>query len=203
LKSNLSRLSTILLKIVINCKTYYVCGILNKYMKSTLKLTLALIASPFLFQSCCPETVTPSKAVKQEVSGSQEGMNYTCNTKCYQEETAWSTGCDYSKSGWATYTKYNAYSCVAVYAGQNNYAGSVHFSCVNNGKVTITITLCDGWELADDAESVKIQGYSSAPSGKPAPGKFTTYKGNELTIEVDAACFYGIHLDVRKEVACN
>ncbi len=128
---------------------------------------------------------------------------YTCDTRCWQEETGWSTGCKYvDKGSWATYTKYQAYNCVAIYAGQNMYAGTAHFSCVNNGKVTITITLADGWELAPGNESVKIQGYSTAPDSKPSPGKFA-YKGSCLTVEVCASCFYGIHLDLRKEVACD
>ena len=38
----------------------------------------------------------------------------------------------------------------------------------------------------------------TAPSGNPAPGQFTYYKGRELEIVVDAANFYGIHLDVAK-----
>ncbi len=173
-------------------------------MKPTLKIALVavLATTAFLMPSCRKETSNPVKAQKTAMVAGSESASYTCDTRCFQEETAWSNGCNYSKSGWAMYTKYNAYGCTPVYAGQNNYAGSASFSCVTDGKVTITIHLTDGWELAPGDESVKIEGYSSAPSGKPAPGKFT-YKGNELTIVVCAACYYGIHLDVRKQVACE
>lgn len=167
-------------------------------MKTSIKFTLwALIAVPFLMQSCKKETIRPNS--KNE-SLEQRSV---CDSKCYQEETAWSDGCKYTqKGGWATYTKYSPYSCVTLYGGQTINVGSASFSCVNNGKVTITINLTCGWELAPGKESVKIETYNSAPNSKPVPGHFT-YKGNCLTIEVDAACFYGIHLDVRKEIACN
>lgn len=52
------------------------------------------------------------------------------------------------------------------------------------------------WVFQDVADAIKIQGYETAPSGNPAPGQFTYYKGRELEIVVDAANFYGIHLDV-------
>jgi hypothetical protein len=45
--------------------------------------------------------------------------------------------------------------------------------------VTITLTSLNGAILQDGNETVKIQGYDSAPSGNPAPGQFTTYKGTE------------------------
>lgn len=166
-------------------------------MKNTFKFTLwALLSVPFMIQSCKQETVKPNS--KNE---SLEMRGY-CESKCYQEETAWGDGCNYSKKGgWATYSKYGANHCVTLWGGQNINVGTACFSCVNNGKVTITIQLACGWELAPGKESVKIEKYSSAPCEKPVPGKFT-YKGSCLTVEVDAACFYGIHLDVRKEVPC-
>jgi len=79
----------------------------------------------------------------------------------------------------------------------------IFFPAVAEGQVTITISLEDGWELdPSETESVKIQGYSNAPSGNPAPGRFTTYNGNNLTVTVPEFNFYGIHLDVLKAIPC-
>ncbi len=126
--------------------------------------------------------------------------------KCYEsnDETAWVNGPRYiARGNWATYTPY-AEGDVVIYAGQHHVAGSANFSAVSDGKVTITISLADGWSLQEGDNAVKIQGYSVAPSGNPSPGRFTTYKGNDLEVTVNASNFYGIHLDVRGmvEVPC-
>lgn len=122
---------------------------------------------------------------------------------CYKDETAWATGPRYVEQGnWATYTPYVADTPINIYAGQHYLVGTVTFSEVVDGKVTITITLTDGAVLQEGGETVKIQGYDEAPSGNPAPGLFTTYKGTETTITVDAFNFYGIHLDVKRVVEC-
>lgn len=122
---------------------------------------------------------------------------------CYQDETAWSAGSRYVAQGnWATYTPYEADSTVDIFAGQTYLVGTAHFSEVVDGKVTITLSALNGARLQDVAESVKIQGYDVAPSGNPAPGLFTTYKGTETTITVDAYAYYGIHLDVQRVVDC-
>jgi len=80
--------------------------------------------------------------------------------------------------------------------------GTVTFSEVVDGKVTITLAALNGARLQDVAQAVKIQGYETEPSGNPAPGQFTTYKGNETTVTVDAYAYYGIHLDVQRVVDC-
>ncbi|HMM17277.1 MAG TPA: hypothetical protein PKC47_07060 [Petrimonas sp.] len=122
---------------------------------------------------------------------------------CYQDETAWAAGSRYVAQGnWATYTPYVANTPVNVFAGQNYLVGTVTFSEVVDGKVTITLAALNGARLQSVAESVKIQGYETAPSGNPAPGLFTTYKGNETTVIVDAYAYYGIHLDVQRVVDC-
>lgn len=122
---------------------------------------------------------------------------------CYQDETAWAAGSRYVAQGnWATYTPYVANTPVNVFAGQNYLVGTVTFSEVVDGKVTITLAALNGARLQGVAESVKIQGYETAPSGNPAPGLFTTYKGNETTVIVDAYAYYGIHLDVQRVVDC-
>lgn len=130
---------------------------------------------------------------------------------CYQQETAWAAGTRYVKKGnWATYTPYQYPTTTAIklYAGQTYEAGSVTFSDVVNGNITITITLGSDWSLQVDEygnilpEAVKIQGYETTPpASNPSPGQFA-YKGNSLTVTVPAFNFYGIHLDVRKQVVC-
>ena len=144
----------------------------------------------------------------------------------YQDETAWSAGNRYNpricttnpKNGketctgggnWATYTKYEyAAKTVDLIAGQNQKAGTVTFSDVNDGKVTITIDIASGWRFKPVAENVKIQGYTTAPSGNPVPGRFTTHKGQasgtQYRVEVGAFNYYGVHVDVQKvtEVPC-
>lgn len=122
---------------------------------------------------------------------------------CYADETAWAAGPRYTLQGnWGTYTPYVANTPINVYAGQTYLVGTVTFSEVVNGKVTITLTSLNGGRLQDVAESVKIQGYNEAPSGNPAPGQFFTYKGTETTVTVDAYPFYGIHLDAQRVVDC-
>lgn len=54
------------------------------------------------------------------------------------------------------------------------------FSAVGGGMVTITITLNEGWRLKAGIEAVKIQGYTSAPSGNPSPGHLRLIKGNRF-----------------------
>lgn len=128
------------------------------------------------------------------------------NQTCYQEETAWVDGDDYTNQGsWATYTSYNGTAMSeTIFAGQTLNAGTASFSAPDsNGDVTITITLNSGWSLQNVTEPVKIQGYENAPSGNPSPGTFTTYTGSDLTITVPAYDFYGIHLDVQKEISCE
>jgi len=121
--------------------------------------------------------------------------------KCYQGETAWASGSRYvSRGNWATFTQYSVGS-VNLYAGQNKFAGTVTMSPVTNGNVTITISLNEEWSLQEVSNPVKIQGYATAPSGNPSPGRFAS-KGSSLTVTLPFANYYGIHLDVRQVVAC-
>jgi hypothetical protein len=130
---------------------------------------------------------------------------------CYEfmDETAWADGERYvTRGNWATYTPYVADSTVTLYAGQYYEAGTVHFSAVDGGKVTITINLTGDWEFAPEDENVKIQDYASAPSGNPSPGLFDhkgTASGQSFSIEVPANYFYGVHADVGYwvEVPCE
>jgi len=116
---------------------------------------------------------------------------------CCVSETAWAYGNRYVPRGnWATYTPYlGVEKSVVLFAGQYFEAGIVYFTPVNGG-VNVKIELNDGWELQAITESVKIQGYSVAPTANPAPGSFNTYKGNSLDVTIPMFNFYGIHLDL-------
>ncbi len=124
-----------------------------------------------------------------------------CNWECSGSETAWSAGPRFTlKGNWATYTPYNDIEQTAiVYAGQNINAGTVHFSSLSNGQVILTIDLDNGWHFNDVNESLKINTYSTAPSGNPAPGKFN-YKynatGSSISVTLPDANYYAIHMDL-------
>jgi hypothetical protein len=112
-------------------------------------------------------------------------------------ETAWADGIRYVDRGnWATYTpRPDDGVPVILYAGQTMEAGTVVFS---DGGLTITINFNSGWDLDDVLEPVKIQGYDVAPTSNPSPGLFTTYKGDDLEINLGQVyAYYGIHLDVK------
>ena len=132
---------------------------------------------------------------------------------CYEfmGETAWAANDNnpgelrYTRRGnWATYVEYAA-KTTTLFAGQNIPVGTVDFSAVVDGEVTITITLEDEWIFAEYEmgvaveENVKIQDYEFAPSGNPAPGQFEwkgTAEGKNFSIVVPANYFYGVHVDV-------
>ncbi len=108
----------------------------------------------------------------------------------WDEDTAWGGTAVGAGNGWWFY--YTGGGSQTIWAGQSKNAGSV---VVANGVATITLN--PGWELQPGSESVKIQGYNTLPSARPAAGQFT-YKGTELTVSVGNFTYYAIHLDVRK-----
>jgi hypothetical protein len=122
-------------------------------------------------------------------------------------ETAWADGDPYNTDGgnWATYTPYSGAELddVILYAGQTMEAGTVDFSAPAGGLVTITITLNAGWRFYDNTENVKIQDYAEAPSGNPKPGQFDSKgyaTGSPFSINVPENNFYGVHVDVEREL---
>jgi len=137
--------------------------------------------------------------------------------KCYEfdGETAWAGSLRYNTRGnWATYVdlKSNG-NTVTLYAGRTVEVGTASFSDVVDGKISISIELSGDWIFAESEmgvavnENIKIQDYSSKPSGNPSPGLFAhkaTATGKTYVIEVPASNFYGIHLDVGSwvEVVC-
>jgi hypothetical protein len=119
-----------------------------------------------------------------------------------QTETAWADGFRYVAQGnWATYTPYDgSANTVTLFAGQTINIGTVSFSAVSGGMVTISIEFAGSWTTQDVAEAVKIQGYDEAPSGNPAIGNFE-HKGNALSVTVPTANYFGVHVDAAR--LCN
>jgi len=131
---------------------------------------------------------------------------YVPEDVCYESETAWGAGTRYvARGNWATFTPYTV-GTVTLFAGQTFGAGTVTFSEPVDGQVTITIVLNDGFVFQSTAESVKVQDYAAAPSGNPAPGLFehkdATFDGAVAVIKVPENNFYGVHVDVLREVPC-
>lgn len=127
----------------------------------------------------------------------------------FDEETAWAfDSYDHEYGGnWAKYIQYNGEPLTVIFlAGQKETDMTVTLTPAEEGKVRMVFAGIaeiapenDGaWVLRDVKDAIKIQGYDTAPSGNPAPGQFNTYKGRELDIIVDAANYFGIHLDVAK-----
>jgi hypothetical protein len=109
-----------------------------------------------------------------------------------QFETAY--GGETAGAGNAWWLHYDGIGVETIRAGQHENAGTVQLVGGN-----LVITLTGGWELKSDAtQSVKIQGYTTLPSSRPASGQFTTYKGTALTVPVGQFPYYVVHLDVQK-----
>lgn len=128
--------------------------------------------------------------------------------ECFEDETAWAAGTRYvSRGNWATYTSYlGVEKTVTLFAGQTIDVGTVTFSDPDGDNlVTITINLTGEWQFALGEENIKVQAYLSAPSANPAPGLFpykTTADGQTGEIVVPQNNFYGVHVDVAKQVDC-
>ncbi len=155
----------------------------------------------------CNEDVTGQVGFEIEVDGTDlsveahrsdaDAIDVECVCAC-ESETAWSDGEPYNpdeEGSWATYTPWEDGAEYDLRAGQDMVAGAVEFRA-DDGDVAIAIDLHDGWSLQDVDEPVKIQGYDEAPSGNPAPGQFSTYKGTTTEVSVEPYPYYGVHLDV-------
>jgi hypothetical protein len=147
----------------------------------------------------------------------------TTETGICTDETGWAAGTNYLlKGNWATFITTPPYASLGIVnppqvaptinlmAGQNFVGGIVYLYQGPNGTVNIKINLEDCWSLQDVNEAFKIQGYNQPPLGvNPAPGQFTTYKGNGVwddtnklyTINVPYFPYYGIHVDL--QFCCN
>jgi hypothetical protein len=154
--------------------------------------------------------VSCSEDILKSEAADEDSLSLKTTGNCYPE-TAWVEGYRYVFIGnWATYTYCLKLKelpvCLAIYAGKKMFAGQVCFSAIdgdpNHLKLRIDLNYpC--WRFQDVTETIKIQGYDIPPSGNPAPGLFTTYKGNGELIDGDYYItvpifeYYGIHLDVQ------
>lgn len=141
----------------------------------------------------------------------EDSETVTVHVQCvtFEGETAWAAnmgpGTDrYTKKGnWATYVTYTGGTkTYNLYAGQTTYVGTAKVEPSGAG-VKITVDLIDGWDYAENGANLKVQHYTSKPSGNPSPGLFashTTCTGDPCmtgTIPKPAATtYYGIHVDV-------
>jgi hypothetical protein len=141
--------------------------------------------------------------------------------KCYTDETAWGAGGRYvTRGNWATYTEYSGTAkYVTLFAGQTYNAGTVYFSDPDpsDGTVTITVALNpkfrfalnpvgenpDGSPIYDNY--LKAQDYSAKPNENPSPGLFMwkeVEQGQQGEIKVPNNRYYGVHVDVEREISC-
>jgi hypothetical protein len=159
--------------------------------------------------NCGPKTYNNTATITE--TGQSASASLTVKVQCmiFQGDTAWAANGNTpgekrytTKGNWATYVQYVAGGkTTTLFAGQTMNAGTVNFSAVASGQVTITVTLASPWEFANVAENLKVQGYATAPSGNPSPGLFANKKQCNVallscTITVPAANFYGVHSDV-------
>jgi hypothetical protein len=129
------------------------------------------------------------------------------NVQCveFNDETAWASraaGQDkYSTRGgnWATWVT-GASGTVNLYAGQTLLAGTVT-QLRGDSTTTITVDLAPGFVFDSVSSNLKVQGYSSKPTGNPSPGGFANKKtcadsSDVCSITVPNANYYGIHADL-------
>jgi len=128
---------------------------------------------------------------------------------CTTDETAWSDGTRYvTRGNWATYTAFTgAAREVTLFAGQHHLAGAVRFSEPSMGIVEICVELAEGFRFDPETDqALKIQDYAMRPSGNPSPGLFrwkVAASGRVACLEVPFAAFYGVHVDVEREIPCE
>jgi hypothetical protein len=155
-------------------------------------------------------TLTSADSDLEKTASASDTVKVQC--LLFQGETAWAANAGAGtlrytpKGNWATYVVADASGkTYNVYAGQTMYVGTATLSAVSGGSVTITIDLVDGWDYASGGgANLKVQGYGSAPSGNPAPGRFahhvTCTTDPCTTPAIPANSYYGIHLDVGRWV---
>jgi len=162
-------------------------------------------------------TLVPGCVLAATKSGPVANNGYACilgpicvnppASVCWAGESAWSAGLRYTPRGnWATYTPYAGAGSVMLFAGRTIPAGTVAFSAPIDGMVEVRIELAEGFRFDPlRAEHVKIQDYAVPPSGNPAPGQFAHRgfgEGGTFSMMVPLNGFYGIHVDLEREVEC-
>lgn len=130
-------------------------------------------------------------------------------------DTAWAANGDEPgelryehRNNWATYVQYDGVEkTVTLFAGQTINIGTVTFSAPSNNEVTITFDLTvDANFDESESENVKIQDYSTAPSGNPDIGLFDhkgDATGKSFSIIVPQNNYYGVHADILSVESCE
>jgi hypothetical protein len=116
----------------------------------------------------------------------------------WQEETAFGGGIEGAGAAWWFALDASVSGSYPIYAGQVAVEGaSVNYNASTD---EITIVLGSEMQLQDVSEPVKVEGYNSLPSSRPAAGLFELYKGSNLTVLGNGSSYYVVHLDVE---VCN
>lgn len=115
----------------------------------------------------------------------------------YQEETAYAGRVQGQGNPWWYYfdTSFPE-SSQAIYAGQFPIDGNAK---IQNNHLILTL---GSWQLQEGNETVKIKGFTSAPTSWTSPGQFDI-KTNTLQIDLSNYIYpyYIIHLNIRKAIA--
>lgn len=78
---------------------------------------------------------------------------------------------------------------IYITLGPNMQLQPITTTTKTNPKTGVTTT-------STNNEQVKVQGYMTLPTDRPAAGLFTLYKGRNLTVQGNGSRYYIIHLDV-------
>ena len=142
-------------------------------------------------------------------------ITISCLPHCeWTGETAMAAGNRFPNHAWFMYTPYeNAPFTVDLIAGQHYTVGTVHFSAIAAGKVTITITLDDDVRFDSNEVKVSVKGYTDeADALAQSNFPFCTwpYKGDvdpgESSFGMDVPShspegepylFYAVHVNVQ------
>jgi hypothetical protein len=101
-------------------------------------------------------------------------------------------------SAWFQYTQFTTSRVDLVSGRKLDVVGDVRMTRVNSTWTDIRITMRQGWYFGNVAESVKIHPMAKRPTSSIPPGHFAskfTVSGNDVTLRVPTANFYGIHID--------
>ena len=152
------------------------------------------------------ETSDSGLASPINASGSAAGLsNLTicynlvpCNNCTWEEETAFGGSTAGAGNAWWYAIDANVSGTYPIDAGQTAVAGaSVNYDATTD---IITINLGNNMQLQNVSEPVKVEGYNTLPTSRPAAGLFTLYKGSDLSVQGNNSNFYVVHLDVE---VCN
>ena len=123
--------------------------------------------------------------------------------ECFKSETAYGGISEGAGKAWWFYFDTKGPATQTIYAGQKATDGTVTWNgsslVINLGSGKLQEKNEEGEVITDP---VKVQGYNTIPTKRPASGLFTTYKGSSLTVQGDGSRYYAIHLDYLMAVEC-